>query len=417
MGLPNVDVLRESQLSDSVLEDADLVDRAIDGGFPTLVFPGRLEREFAAHVADKRVQILTLFGLCSAGVVLGQLMADWFLLPDVFPRALALRLGGYLLPVCIGLWILQRWRWMAVWEWMVAAAGVWAGAIMASLLWMSRSQLAFTTVVEFNIIVVFVCAFARFWPAVLMCAGIVCLHTMVMFNVHDFTGVLVVNTSVLLGATILFCLYANYKLEHDERMGYLQDRREQIFDAQLQGAHDLLAHQATTDPLTEVANRRYFEAYVQDYWRRALELHQPISLILLDIDHFKRFNDHHGHQAGDRCLVTVTQAVQGCLRRTGDLVGRLGGEEFAVVMPEVNEAVALAVAQRVRSAVEARAVPHATSPTADVVTVSVGVVTLWPSEGVANSAQALYAQADDALYEAKHAGRNRVMVARQELQP
>jgi diguanylate cyclase (GGDEF)-like protein len=109
--------------------------------------------------------------------------------------------------------------------------------------------------------------------------------------------------------------------------------------------------------------------------------------------------------------------VQGCLRRTGDLLGRLGGEEFAVVMPDVNEAAALAVAQRVLSAVEARALPHATSPTADVVTVSVGVVTLWPSEGVANSAQALYAQADDALYEAKRSGRNQVMVARQEAQP
>ena len=96
---------------------------------------------------------------------------------------------------------------------------------------------------------------------------------------------------------------------------------------------------------------------------------------------------------------------------------RLGGEEFAVVMPEANEAAALAVAQRVLAAVEARALPHATSLTSRVVTVSIGVVTLWPSEGVAASAQALYAQADDALYEAKHAGRNQVMVARQEIQP
>jgi diguanylate cyclase (GGDEF)-like protein len=417
VGLPNVDVLRESQLSDSVLEDADLVDRAIDSGIPTLVFPGRLEREFLAHTADKRIYILTLFGLSSFVVILGQLVADWFLLPDVFQRALWINSLGYVLPVSIGLGLLHLWRLVSVWEWLVGAAGVWLGAIMATLLWLSRSQLAFSTVVEFNLIVVFVCAFARFWPAVLMCIGIVCLHAMVMFSVPDFTGVLVANTSVLLGATILFCLYANYKLEHDERMGYLQDRREQVFDAQLQGAHDVLAHQATTDPLTDVANRRYFEAYVQDYWNRALELHHPISLILLDIDHFKRFNDHYGHQAGDRCLVAVTQAVQGCLRRTGDLLGRLGGEEFAVVMPEVNEAAALAVAQRVLSAVQARGLPHVTSPTAAVVTVSVGVVTLWPSEGVANSAQALYAQADDALYEAKRSGRNQVMVARQEAQP
>ncbi|MEY4765460.1 MAG: hypothetical protein RI907_2133, partial [Pseudomonadota bacterium] len=339
------------------------------------------------------------------------------LMPDVFQRSVWIRLLTFCPPILLGLWLLPRFGSMVVWEWMVAAAGVWGASIMTMLLWMSHHPMAFTTVVELNIVVVFVCAFARFWPAVLMCAGVVFLHALVVFNVADFTGVLVANTSVLLGATVVFCLYANYKLEHDERMSYLQDRREQILDSQLHDAHQLLTLQATTDPLTEVANRRFFESHVQDYWQRALELHHPISLLLLDIDHFKRFNDHAGHQAGDRCLVGVTQAIQGCMRRTGDLLGRLGGEEFAVVMPEANEAAALAAAERVRSAVEARALPHATSPTAKVVTVSIGVVTLWPSEGVVTSVQALYAQADDALYEAKRTGRNRVMVARQELLP
>lgn len=413
----DVDVLRESQLTEALLEDAELVDRTIDSGIPTLVFPARLEREFQRHTADKRLQIITLFGICSMGLIIGQLVADWFLLPDVFDRSVWVRVLGYCPPVLLGLWLLHRTRMVWLWEWLVAMTGVWAGAIMTTLLWMSHSRLAFTTVVELNLVVVFVCAFARFWPAVLMCAGMACLHAMVMWAVSDFTGVLVVNTSVLLGATITFCLYANHKLEHDERLCYLQDRREQILDNRLHEAHELLTHQATTDPLTDVANRRYFESYAQDYWMRALELHHPISLLLLDIDHFKRYNDHYGHQAGDACLKSVTQAVQGCLRRTGDLLGRLGGEEFAVLMPEANEASAQVVAERILRAVSDKGLPHAASLTEDVVTVSIGVVTLWPSEGVANSVQALYAQADDALYEAKRSGRNQVMVARQEMAP
>jgi diguanylate cyclase (GGDEF)-like protein len=415
--LPSVDVLRESQLGDVVVEDGELLDRAIDSGIPTLVFPGRLERDFVRHSAAHRLSIITGFGLVSALLVMGHLIADWALMPDVLELALWARLVGYCLPVLAGLWLIQRWRAPVAHEWLVGAAGVWASAIMVFLIWRSQGKLALTTVVELNLVVAFVCAFARFWPAAMMCLSIMCLHLLVVCHIPDFTGVLGVNTTVLLAATMVFCLYANHKLEHDERMGYLQDRREQILDAQLQEAHDLMARQATTDPLTEVANRRFFESYLQDYWSRAMELHQPVSMLMLDIDHFKRYNDHHGHQAGDRCLTAVTQAVQGCLRRTGDLVGRLGGEEFAVLMPEVNEMAALAVAQRVLAAVEARALPHATSQTARVVTVSIGVVTLWPSEGLATGPQALFAQADDALYEAKRAGRNRVMVARQEMQP
>ncbi len=413
----NVDVLREGQLSDTVIDDGELLDRAIDSGIPTLVFPGRLEREFVQHGADRRLQIITGFGVASTVLITGHLIADWFLLPDVFMLAFWLRAVVYSVPVLTGLWLFHKLRLPWLWEWLVAGTGVFASAIMAYLMWRSREPLAITTVVELNLIVAYVCAFARFWPAVLMSVSVLCLHALTVLHVPDFTGVLVTNTSVLLGATVVFCLYANYKLEHDERMGYLLDRREQMLDAQLQDAHDLLARQATTDPLTEVANRRFFESYLQDYWRRALELHHPVSLLMLDIDHFKRYNDHYGHQAGDRCLLAVTQAVQGCLRRTGDMVGRLGGEEFAVVMPEVNETAAMAVAQRVLAAVEARALPHATSPSARVVTVSVGVVTLWPSEGLATGPQALFAQADDALYEAKRGGRNRVVVARQDMNP
>ena len=415
--MSTVEALRDDQLPDAGTASAELVERALDSGIPTLVFPGKLEAEFSAHTTQRRVQILTLFGALSILMTLGQLPADHFLIPDVMHQAWWMRLLGFCLPIGLGLLLVRRFPHMPIWEWMVAAAGAWAGAITAVLAMMSHAPLAITAVVELDLLVVFVCAFARFWPAVLMCLAMACLHAMMLFKIHDFTGVLGANTTVLLGSTILFCLYANYKLERDERMAYLQDRREQMLDTQLQAAHQLLTHQATTDPLTDVPNRRFFESYVRDYWHRAAELHHPISLLMLDIDHFKRYNDHYGHQAGDQCLMAVSEAIQSCLRRTGDLMGRLGGEEFAVVMPEANEAAALAVAQRVLAAVEARALPHATSLTSRVVTVSIGVVTLWPSEGVAASAQALYAQADDALYEAKHAGRNQVMVARQEIQP
>jgi diguanylate cyclase (GGDEF)-like protein len=183
---------------------------------------------------------------------------------------------------------------------------------------------------------------------------------------------------------------------------------------QLGLANERLEQLSVTDPLTGLANRRRLEESLQEEWRRAHRQRTPLSLAMVDIDHFKSYNDQHGHREGDRCLQRVAAQLGSNVRDT-DLVARYGGEEFAVVMPDTDSAAAHEVAERIRLAISALAEPL----TADqVVTASVGVATLngierQPPDQIAEqqSTDQLVERADNALYEAKRTGRNRVRSA------
>ncbi len=166
---------------------------------------------------------------------------------------------------------------------------------------------------------------------------------------------------------------------------------------------------ATCDGLTGIPNRRSFDDKMQLEWSRAQRQGQNLSLILADVDHFKRYNDHFGHQGGDECLRAVATALQRQIFRAGDLPARYGGEEFAVILPGTDLAGARTVADRLRSEVEALALPHPAGGSSPVVTLSLGVATCVPQAG--NRPQDLIALADSALYAAKHEGRNRVCIA------
>jgi diguanylate cyclase (GGDEF)-like protein len=164
---------------------------------------------------------------------------------------------------------------------------------------------------------------------------------------------------------------------------------------------------ARIDGLTQIANRRRFDEYLSQEWRRHIRMQQPLSLLICDVDHFKLYNDRQGHQAGDECLKNVAKALNRCYR-VGDLVARYGGEEFAMVLPQTNRVGAVQVAERVRAAVAAAALPHPASPVCDRVTVSIGVACITPPPHAPADARALIEQADRQLYQAKHLGRNQV---------
>ncbi|SOD96987.1 diguanylate cyclase (GGDEF) domain-containing protein [Caenispirillum bisanense] len=158
-----------------------------------------------------------------------------------------------------------------------------------------------------------------------------------------------------------------------------------------------------TDALTGIANRRRLSEVLDNEWRRGLRGGTPVSVILLDVDHFKAFNDTYGHQAGDDCLVKLCATLRHACRRPTDLAARYGGEEFALVLPATGIDGALKVVETIRHELAAQAIPHLAS-THRVVTVSMGVVTEVPSAG--RDPTALLADADQLLYAAKRAGRN-----------
>lgn len=169
---------------------------------------------------------------------------------------------------------------------------------------------------------------------------------------------------------------------------------------------------AYIDGLTGIPNRRRLDEYLEDECRRAARSHTPMSLIMLDVDYFKGYNDAYGHAGGDFCLQRVGNAIKASLRRPADLVARYGGEEFAVVLPETPVNAAVALAEEIRKHIEALAIPHEKSEVTTHVTASMGVAGLQP--GTHLSVADLLAHADDALYQAKKNGRNRVVMFREQ---
>ena len=177
----------------------------------------------------------------------------------------------------------------------------------------------------------------------------------------------------------------------------------------LREANQRLERLSSLDGLTGIANRRSFDQVLATEWRRAGRACAPLSLVMIDIDRFKDYNDAYGHRAGDETLRAVAEALQGSLQRAGDFVARYGGEEFVVLLPGMDADAAAAFAEGLRRRVEALAIPHECSSAARVVTVSLGVAAAVPRKG--ETPAGVLERADRALYTAKREGRNRVAVA------
>lgn len=391
----------------------DQIERAAAGLMPALRFPAELEQAFQAAAYTRRLWMISAAHVAAVLLFAGLLVPDVVLTADVLPLGLVIRLLAFPAITLVGMGVLYRVQSTHVNEWSVALMGMLAMSLDLAPLLLTNSPSAFIRMAEFNLIVVFACAVARFWPAVVACVFAAFIQTVALCFMPDASGVLKFSLSLLLAASVFFALYATYRMELDERLAYLLGQREALLDEALRVEHDRVARLATEDALTGVANRRSFEQYLNDSLVRAEEQGLSLSLIMIDIDHFKRYNDRHGHQAGDRCLQAVARAMSATLRRPVDVVARLGGEEFAVVMPDADFPAALAAAERVRQAVLDLSLSHPASSTCQVVSISLGVATLqpepWPGVNhIDQQAKRLLQLADQALYRAKEGGRNRV---------
>ena len=180
--------------------------------------------------------------------------------------------------------------------------------------------------------------------------------------------------------------------------------RKQI-ELALQDANQKLEQLANLDGLTQVANRRCFDARLKAEWRRLAREQQPLSLIMFDVDKFKLYNDYYGHLAGDDCLMRIAQTVQQTIHRPADLVARYGGEEFLILLPNTDLAGAIKVAQSIQQVIHALAIPHLQSDVKNIITVSLGITSRIPIWNI--RPDTLIASADKALYHAKQNGRDR----------
>lgn len=177
-----------------------------------------------------------------------------------------------------------------------------------------------------------------------------------------------------------------------------------LVEQRLQEANELLHHLSTIDGLTGVSNRRTFDDRLEMEWNRGLRNSAHLSLLMLDIDYFKSYNDTYGHQGGDGCLKQIASVIQENLGRSTDLLCRYGGEEFCVILPETDETEANLVGEKIRMAIESLKIPHSGSKIQPWVTISVGAATMIPN--VYTSYMNLVSNADKAVYKAKFDGRN-----------
>ncbi len=248
----------------------------------------------------------------------------------------------------------------------------------------------------------------------------VTLSTLLLFLANEIVVLLLrshipwdqrISGQIFIGASILGGMAASYFLERDARSQFLLQR--ELIDEQqrLEGLNSKLEQLSRQDELTGIANRRGFMEELEHAWReqaRHLGEARPLSLLLLDVDHFKKYNDRYGHPAGDRCLQRVADVLAGFARRPRDLAARLGGEEFVLLLPETDIEEALHIAESLRQAV-LKASPECCDKESPGVTVSIGVASRIPVGDLAF--EALFKEADEALYRAKREGRNRVVTA------
>lgn len=199
--------------------------------------------------------------------------------------------------------------------------------------------------------------------------------------------------------------------ERDEAFRNLSRMQEQLerMNLELARSNRELQRLSSLDGLTSLANRRQFDESLEQEWLRATRTDMPLSLIFADIDFFKRYNDHYGHQAGDDCLKQVAHTLQATVHRPADLVCRYGGEEFVMILPDTTAEGALAVAEKMLHTVAGLNIEHQTSDAAGVVTLSIGVATASPAEDI--QMENLIETADQMLYRAKKRGRNCIEVA------
>jgi diguanylate cyclase (GGDEF)-like protein len=388
---------------------------ALDRPLSTLRFRGALERQYQDAGAARRLNDFLLTGVLALVVFNVLLPMDYLLAHDVWEMALWLRLGlftPFFSVVILLFWVfrVQALRYIPPWghETVVVASGVIAGACLSYTLASSHSPLLQYYHVELTVVVTYgtMVQRLRFWHALAFALVLYAMHIYGVSQLPAFNPRLLPPMVALVGATVLFTLMTNYAIDRDERRNYLLKLRRQGLLMELGDVHRQLTRLSRVDPLTGLYNRRHVNQFQAQAWQRAAHSGERLAIIMLDVDHFKAYNDHHGHPEGDRCLTKVAEALATCIRSPMDMVGRYGGEEFIAVLSPSDLSSAQQVAERMREAVSALGIPHAASSTSPVVTVSVGVASLEPSRQ--STPDLLIQQADQALYRAKHEGRNRV---------
>lgn len=376
----------------------DDIDRALDSRWSRLAFPGAIEGLYRGDAIAEHRRSVALNMVAALCLFDSFIVNDYFMLRQAFPIFLV---GRFLVatPLCLACAVLVLRREtlydLSVWTFGVVAAGT-----LSAMLWLSSG--GYRDHYLFGDILIMVASVALTRPRLPVAMASILAQCACFEFVVSTTDVVPADGRIV---SLLFCVSAAviaaltaYAIESANRRAFLLKLRMQLLNRDLHA-------QAAIDPLTGLGNRRAFEEATERHWAAAPGAGRRVSLILIDIDFFKTFNDSHGHLAGDACLQRLAHCVMGEMRGGQDLAIRFGGEEIVVFLPDTEPAQARLLAETIRRAILAAAIPHPVLGPGAVVTASLGVAS--SRTGRCTSTE-LVKHADIALYAAKHNGRNQV---------
>ncbi|WP_407313335.1 diguanylate cyclase [Pseudomonas sp. nanlin1] len=385
----------------------EAIERKIASGLCRLRFSPAIEAQYESETRVERNRFLALTGLVGVLVYNCFLINDYLSLNDAFHIIALGRLGVFTPAIILTLIILPHLHSRGAREGLASFGSVLSVILplVAMLFSDSPYRMHFQMGTILNMVF---CTMIQRLPFQYACGSIVIMVSLQMLatfvsGAMEF-AVWRANSLFFIAAAI-FLLMGSYFLERDSRMAYLFALRGRILQSQL-------TTMARTDSLTNLYNRRYLVEVTETTWEDALYSPRNVSVILLDIDNFKAFNDTYGHMQGDQCLQRLSACIKKTASQEDTWVFRFGGEEILVLMLNAQPAEARSMAERLRAEVMAAAIPHPVMGAEAVVTISLGI-----ASGIAPHIRAddLIASADTALYAAKKAGRNRVCCARPEV--
>jgi diguanylate cyclase (GGDEF)-like protein len=381
--------------ADPHAHDASDVSRALAQGYRLLRFAHPLEDEFRdSHRTSVRRWVRVGLYVAVAASLSSALLDPWIVsAPADVPKVVRF---GVQLPVLLLLLFSSHERFYARWYELAIQLGAPIFAI-GTIVVASYSQPPYQALVGARLLLV--CFYVYFLAGLRMPqalrANLVMLAALIAAGIVEMLAAeLTTFLAFALASANVIGAAGAYALEHARRTAFLERK--------------LLIEVAELDGLTGLMNRHTFDARARDAWRSALAAQRPATILMIDVDHFKLYNDHYGHQSGDDCLRRVASSVRKALSlRPGDLIARYGGEEIVVLLFERKAADVHELAQRIVADVNALGLPHAAAP-ANQVSVSVGAAAHGPP--LIGAYDTLLRQADAALYAAKHQGRNRAIV-------
>lgn len=379
---------------------AALVEQEISTGAKWLRFSPEIEAMFEADTRDARMRRMTSTALVAMFLYNFFLLADGLLLRDVLWLAVIVRLG-VITPISIAIYMVMRRPEMAAYRDLLAVLTVLlVTSSCGYLIAISESPLHPYYNAGIIPVIIYALLIQRYYfRYAVLCAVLVNIIfglSLWQQQLTPFELPLALSSYAITGTVCT--LFAAYTMEREHRLYYLLSLKERLHAAVMEGI-------SNRDALTGLYNRRALDARFGELEQQAGKDNRELALIILDIDHFKIFNDRLGHQAGDECLRQVAQLITGHVLEARGEAYRYGGEEFLLLLRDIGPERAAALAERIRLALGERAIPHPDSSTGLVVTASFGIA---HRRGTELSAAELVARADSALYAAKNGGRNRI---------